>query len=468
MSAERVTAQYNEEFRTPGSDLPTVAQHVKDFPTLAPWHGEYLARPLFVAEREIREFADDLQHLVEIQFSLPDRMFGGDLDAFRSVLGISDGHWEAIRRFGGDVLPPRYGRADMYHDGTSFKLLETNLGSEAGGWALASEISRAMMEIDGFADFARRNRLGYVHPVRAVVEALRRFGAQVAPGRQPVVAMLEWRGGLKDYGELALNFQSALRSAGLDILVAEVSDVHERGGALYLGDTKIDVVYRTFVPDQIAEEPDGWDLVAPLLRAHRAGGTLLWTPFSSNMFANKAGMALLSDPVRRRNLSDDECRLIDRVLPWTRLINTDVLTTDTDLVDECLERREQLILKVNARGGGVGAVVGWETDDATWRRALENSAAEGCVVQQRVIPRPELVVDPVSGETEEWHAAYGMFYTPHGWAGAYAKVVPAGSGSIISIAAHAKACSAAVFHQSELPAGGEVPAAGEVPADAAK
>jgi hypothetical protein len=51
-----------------------------------------------------------------------------------------------------------------------------------------------------------------------------------------------------------------------------------------------------------------------------------------------------------------------------------------------------------------------------------------------------------------------MFYTPHGWAGAYAKVVPAGSGSIISIAAHAKACSAAVFHQSELPAGGEVPA----------
>ncbi|MFT9474510.1 hypothetical protein [Streptomyces sp. Mo3] len=467
MSTERVTAQYNEEFRTPDSELPTIAQHVKDFPTLAPWHGEYLARPLFVAEREIREFADDLQHLIETVFSLPDRMFGGDLDAFRSVLGISDGRWEAIRRFG-DLVPPQFGRADMYHDGTSFKLLEFNLGSEAGGWGLASEISRATMEVDAFADFARRNRLGYVHPIRAVVEALRHFGARVAPGRDPVVALLEWRGGLKDYGELWLNFQSALRWAGLDILVAEVSDVHEREGALYLGDTKIDVVYRSFVPDQIAEESDGWDLVAPLLRAHRAGETLLWTPLSSNMFANKACMALLSDPVRRRNLSDDECRLIDRVLPWTRLINTDALKTDTDLVDECLERREQLILKVNGRGGGVGAVVGWETDDATWQRALENSAAEGCVVQQRVIPRPEFVVDPVSGETEEWHAAYGMFYTPHGGAGAFAKVVPAGSGGIISIAAHAKARSAAVFHQSELPAGGEVPAAGELPADAAR
>ncbi|NUR27181.1 MAG: hypothetical protein HOV83_15270, partial [Catenulispora sp.] len=337
--------------------------------------------------------------------------------------------------------------------GASFKLLETNLGSESGGWALASEMSQATMEVDAFADFARRHRLGYVHPIRAVVEALRRFGARVAPGREPVVAMLEWRGGMRDYGELWLNFQSALRSAGFDILLAEVSDVHERDGALYLGDKKIDVVYRAFVPDQIAEEPGGWDLIAPLLRAHQAGGTLLWTPLSSNVFANKACMALLSDPSWRRTFSEDECRLVDRVLPWTRLINTDVLKTDTDLVDECLARRDQLILKVNGRGGGVGVVVGWETDDTTWRQALENYAEEGCIVQQRVTPRSELVVDPVSGETEEWHAAYGLFYTPDGCAGSYAKVVPAGSGGIISIAAHARACSAAVFHQSELPAG---------------
>ncbi|MFE9094261.1 hypothetical protein [Streptomyces sp. NPDC007264] len=451
MSAERVTARYNEEFRTPGSDLRTVAQRIKDFPTLASWHGEYLARPLFVAEREIREFADDLRQLVDLLFSLPDRMFGGDPDAFRSVLGISDGRWEVVRRFG-DLVPPRFGRADMYHDGTSFKLLETNLGSESGGWGLTSEMSQAAMEVDAFADFARRNRLGYVDPVRALVEALRRFGARVAPGREPVVALLEWRGGLRDYGELWVSFQSALRRAGLDILVAEVSDVHERGGALYLGDTKIDVVYRSFVPDQIAEEPGGWDLAAPLLRAHRAGGTLLWTPLSSTVFANKACMALLSDPARRRNLSEDECRLIDRVLPWTRLIDPDALKTDTDLVDECIERREQLILKVNARGGGAGAVAGWETDEDAWRRALEDSAVEGCVVQQRVIPRPELVVDPVSGKTEEWHAVYGMFYTPQGCAGADGRVVPAGSGGVISGMSHAKARGAAVFQQSELPA----------------
>ncbi|MFE2050903.1 hypothetical protein ACFXAS_20640 [Streptomyces sp. NPDC059459] len=467
MSAERVTAQYNEEFRAPGSGLPKLAPYVKEYPTLAPWHGEYLARPLFVAERELRTFADDLQQLVDMIFSLPDRMFGGDLDAFRSVLGIDDGRWEAIRRFG-DLLPPYYGRADMYHDGTSFKLLETNLGSESGGWALASEMSKAAMEVDAFAEFARANRLAYAHPIHAVVESLRRFGARVAPDREPVVAVLEWRDGLKDYGELWLNFQSALRSAGLDILLAEVPDVHERGGALYLGKTRIDVVYRAFVPDQIAEEPDGWELAAPLLRAHQSGRTLTWTPLSSNVFANKACMALLSDPVWRRGFSEDECRLIDRVLPWTRLLDAEVLKTDTDLVDECIERREQLILKVNGKGGGVGVVVGWETDDAAWRRALGELAAEGCVVQQRVVPRTEVVVDPVTGVTGEWEAAYGMFYTPRGCAGAYAKVVPAGSGGIISVAAHAEARSAAVFHQSELPVWGEVPAVGEPSAAPAK
>ena len=116
----------------------------------------------------------------------------------------------------------------------------------------------------------------------------------------------------------------------------------------------------------------------------------------------------------------------------------------------------------------MGVVVGWETDDAAWRRALEELAAEGCVVQQRVVPRTELVVDPVTGETGEWQAAYGMFYTPQGCAGAYAKVVPAGSGGIISVAAHAEARSAAVFHQSESPAWGEVPAVGEPSAASAK
>ncbi|HEV3355668.1 MAG TPA: hypothetical protein VG247_02680 [Pseudonocardiaceae bacterium] len=448
MSAERVTTQYNEEFRAPGSTLPTIAKHVRNFPTLAPWHGPYLARPLFVTERETRAFADDLQQLLDLLLSLPDRMFDGDLDATRLALGISDSHWKAIRRFG-DAAPPHYGRADMYHDGTSFKLLEFNLGSEAGGWGLAGEIARATMEVDAFADFARRNRLGYVHPARAAAEALRRFGTQVSDGREPVVALLEWRGGLKDYGATHLNEASAMRWAGLDIRLAEIPDVHEHDGALYLGDTKIDVVYRAFVPDQIADEPGGWDLVEPLLRALDAGGTLLWTPLSSNVFANKACMALLSDPARRHNFDEDESRLIDRVLPWTRLINTDVLDNDADLLDECVQRREQLIMKVNARGGGFGAVVGWDTDDADWRLALRNAAGEGCVVQQRVTPRSEIVVDPATGQTGQWHAAYGMFYTPQGCGGLFAKLVPAGSSSVISVLSHVNACSAAVFQQKQ-------------------
>ena len=112
-----------------------------------------------------------------------------------------------------------------------------------------------------------------------------------------------------------------------------------------------------------------------------------------------------------------------------------------------------MILKLNGLGGGVGAVAGWEPDAATRRRALEDSAADGCIVQQRVIPRPEPVVDPVSGETEEWHAVYGMFYTPQGCAGADGRVVPAGSGGIITGTSHAKARGAAVFYQSDGAAG---------------
>ena len=52
-----------------------------------------------------------------------------------------------LMRLGATGHPELYGRADAYHDGTSYKLLEFNVGSELGGID-AAQVNRALLNVD--------------------------------------------------------------------------------------------------------------------------------------------------------------------------------------------------------------------------------------------------------------------------------------------------------------------------------
>lgn len=136
---DRITELYNKESLAEGSALPGIMGEVERDPALANWTGSYLSRPLFIEKREIEAFADDVLGLFDIITSLPKRLFDGDLDRYCDALGIDEERKKLIIRLGG-VTPPRYGRADMYHNGTSFKLLEIGIASEVGGADRAGEI----------------------------------------------------------------------------------------------------------------------------------------------------------------------------------------------------------------------------------------------------------------------------------------------------------------------------------------
>ncbi|MFF1508720.1 hypothetical protein [Streptomyces sp. NPDC058326] len=96
------------------------------------WRAHLLPRPWFVRASETAAFARDLEGLFDLLVSLPLRLFGGDRERYAAALGIGPAFAALLRR-GGSGVPARMGRADTYHDGTSFRLLEFNLGSEVGG-----------------------------------------------------------------------------------------------------------------------------------------------------------------------------------------------------------------------------------------------------------------------------------------------------------------------------------------------
>ncbi|MBO4161480.1 hypothetical protein [Micromonospora antibiotica] len=409
---------------------------------LASFGDRLLPRPLFAERTQMLRFAEDVTGLFHLITSLPERLYDGDLRRYCADLGLH-GRAAALMCSLGGVAPPLYARADMYHDGTEFKLLEFNIASELGGVDRAGELPRALLEVDAFAAFARDHGLDFIDTGRQVARALRRAGRVVTGDREPVVALLEGRAGMARYGGAWRAFQELMRRQGLgDLLLGEVHEARLRSDGLYLRDRRVDVVVRCFAVDQILADPAGEAVVEPILRAHREGLAVLWTPMESNLFGNKACLAMLSDPRNRHAFSADELETVDRVLPWTRALYGDV---PDEAMTDCLRRREQLILKPNYRYGGSGIVAGWETDAAGWLRALEDAADYGCVVQERVVPRAEPVVDPRTGDLGQWQAAWGLFLTPEGYAGAYARALPADTSAVIGISANSDTHTAGVF-----------------------
>lgn len=443
-----VTRDYNDRCLS-GDDklLHVMAEARRRFPRMFDLScgDRLLPRPFFIDEARMRDCAADLIGLFDLLVGLPARLFDGDLGRYCEALGISRRRAALIQRVPGP--PDLYGRADLYHDGDSFKLLEFNIDSALGGTDRA-EISRLLLETDAFRAFAEEHRLGYVHTGERVAQALRRAAEPVTGGADPVVAFVEEDGGLPKYLHLARSFQEMLGRLGLEVLLTEVSQVRSDGGRLFVDGRKIDVVLRYFTDEDIVAVPDGEKRVEPIFRAHEDGTAVLWTNMRSGQVFNKGCLALLSDARTREALSPEEKALLDRILPWTRIVSTgrtEAGGETVDLLDYCRAHREELILKPHTGYGGDGIIAGWEVSDREWREALAEGVRRDYTVQRRVVPRHEPVVDPETRAVEDWVAAWDAFITPDGYAGSHIRARRTGGGAVINMGAGGAARTTGIF-----------------------
>jgi hypothetical protein len=404
-----------------------------------------LARPLFVADSTLRGFTDDLVAFFHLMTSIPQRLYDGDVAAYLAALDIDPERTAVLRRF---PLPPTvYGRADLYHDGDNYKLLEFNVGSSLGGSDRA-QIPPALLQVDAFRDFAEEHGLSYVHTGERIARAFRAAAAALTGGADPVVGFVETDDGLGEFLHMVKAFQEMMAGQGIEVVLGEVSEVSDRNGRLYLHGRPLDVVLRYFTENEIVGDAQVARSAETIFQAHNEGRVVLWTTLASALFHNKGCLALLSDSRSRAAFSDDEIALIDRVLPWTRALAdgpTDVDGQAVDLVEYCREHRAELILKPRGSFGGAGIVVGWEQTDQEWKESLVACQAAAYLVQRKVTPRQEPVVDPDTGAVEPWSATWGAFVTPDGYAGSCLRALPEGTGSIIGMGANAGVRTTSIF-----------------------
>jgi hypothetical protein len=427
-----VTARYVENCLEPGSRLRHAARELALPGIYAKSFGHLqLDRPVFVPEAEITAFAADLAALFDILVSLPARLFGGDLRRYCAALGMDERLAELMCR-GADGRRPTHARADAYHDGTSFKLLELNIGSELGGTDTA-QVNRAFLRVPEFAEFAERHRLGHVDTLSRLAPTLRRAAEAVTSG-EPVIALVESTGGLAAHEHVFLALQEAMLEHGVRLLLGEIHELGERNGKVTLRGIPIDVLLRYFVAGELAGDRAAQDTLDMIVRAHHTGRTVLFTPLEGGAFASKGSLALLHQPGVRETFSAVERAVVDRIVPWTRLLGAGgpFGRDRAELVERCRAGREDLVLKPGVGYGGVGTVVGHEATDEQWRQALLDRAAGDHVVQQRVRPAGEPVVNAETGDVEHWVANWGVFVDSEGYNGGFVRALKPNEGAVVS------------------------------------
>jgi hypothetical protein len=423
----QVTVEYVDECLQNSSSLRRAAAEVVLPHTYSKSYGNLmLARPLFVDHDEITGFADDLTALFALLTSLPARRFDGDLQRYCAALGM-DERLADLMRLGATGHPELYGRADAYHDGSSFKLLEFNVGSELGGID-AAQVNRAFLDVASFRDFRDHHQLAYIDTAAVLADALRAAAQQVTSSGEPVVALLEGPGGLNEHEHVFAAIQEAMGGHGIDLLLGEIDQVSYRNGKAMLDGVPVDVVLRYFAAGQLLDHPASRDTLDSLMRAHHAGRTVLFTPLESGLFASKSCLALVHDPRLREEFTVAERELVDRIVPWTRMVGAG----SDELVDACRAQREELILKPGVGYGGVGAVLGRDVSDHEWSEILVAAKDQDYVVQRIVSPASEPVCNPDDGALEDWRANWGIFATQAGYAGAFVRALQIDGGSVIS------------------------------------
>jgi glutathionylspermidine synthase len=305
--------------------------------------------------------------------------------AFRSQFRLAD--WEETLLESSprlDVTSP-LSRLDAFVDPSDGipRITEYN-GETPAGTAYCDALSELFLAMPAMRPFAKE---WIVRPLPArhtllntLLETWHRFrGVRTLP----TIAIVDWHD-VPTVSEFVL-CQEYFQSMGCECIITTPDALTYDHGRLHdASGVAIDLIYKRVLIHELIEE---CGLEHPMVRAVVDGAVCMVNPFSCKPLHKKASLAVLSDERNERLFGSSLHEVIDRHVPWTRVVEERKTTwcgAAIDLVPWIGDHKDNLVLKPNDDYGGAGIVLGWEVDNATWEIAVTRAITEPYIVQQRI------------------------------------------------------------------------------------
>jgi len=281
-------------------------------------------------------------------------------------------------------------RLDAFLLPESLKFTEYNGESPAGaGYSESlSDIFRALPVME---EFKKRFEV-HSYPLTAklldaLVTTYVDWGGKT---KRPQMAIVDWKE-VPTWSEFEI-LKERFEKMGIPVELADPRELEFDGKRLAAKGKTIDLVYRrVLINDIVARAAESEALV----KAYAAGTVCVANNFRCKIPHVKAFFAVLTDEKNARYFSTDERELIQRHVPWTRVVD-DVKTAydgePIELLNYIGKNQKNLVMKPSDEYGGLGVTLGWEVEKKDWEKAIEQALPGGAaakahgswIVQQRI------------------------------------------------------------------------------------
>ena len=282
-------------------------------------------------------------------------------------------------------------RLDAFLLPDSLYFAEYNAESPAGV-GYTQRLAELFETTDVMRRFHRTHKVRYHRIIDGLLEALlasyRDWGGHAKP---PTIAIVDWRD-VPTWTEFEILRESFV-AMGIPTVVCDPRELMFSGGALTAQGSRIDLVYRRVLVNDILAKPAECQA---LVDACSARAVCMANSFRCKLAHKKAFFAILTDPEHEHLFSPAELAVIRSHVPWTRVLDdVDVVKGDWtgDLMELARAWREHLVLKPNDEYGGKGVHLGWEMSESAWSTQLDTALEDPYgtwIVQERIPVRREI------------------------------------------------------------------------------
>jgi hypothetical protein len=296
-----------------------------------------------------------------------------------------------VRMKGGYEPASAASRLDAFLLPESLKFTEYN-GESPAGPGYSESLSDIFRTLPMMESFQKRFEV-HSYPLSAkLLDALiRTYVDWGGKTKRPQMAIVDWKE-VPTWSEFEI-LKERFEKMCIPVELADPRELEFDGKRLIANGKSIELLYRRVLLHDLVERPKECEAI---VSAYASGTVCVANNFRCKIPHVKTFFAVLTDEKNTRYFSDGDRELIQRHVPWTRVVS-DVKTEydgkRVQLLEYIRKNQKHLVMKPSDEYGGKGVTLGWEVRKKEWETAIEQALpggkaakTQGCWIVQERIP----------------------------------------------------------------------------------